>query len=65
MRQGTVCPNLNHRRSNAPLRHCIMCGEILNQTIPSRQCTGPDHASKRRQRDLYCSECGLQLREGN
>ncbi len=63
IRQSNFCPNLNHRRSRVPVRGCPMCGEIVNQTIPRRCCTDEEHAIKRRDRDNYCSGCGLQLRQ--
>ena len=55
------CPNFNHRRSNAPVRCCAMCGEVVNETLPVRKCLEGDHAKKRRERNNYCSDCGEQL----
>ncbi len=56
------CDNMNHRRSDAPMRYCIACGEIVNPKISHLQhCTEQTHAKKRREQNKYCSDCGEQL----
>lgn len=60
---GPVCPNFNHGRLNAPVRHCPSCGDIVNQAVSPTSCSEPDHDGKRRQRDHYCIDCGAQLIE--
>jgi predicted RNA-binding Zn-ribbon protein involved in translation (DUF1610 family) len=57
----TSCPNLNHRRSNAPVRFCPKCGEVVNAGIPIKRCSEADHARKRREMEAYCIDCGAQL----
>ena len=58
------CPNLNHRRRNAPVRFCPMCGEVVNENIPIKKCTEEEHAKSRRERNKYCLDCGEQLIHG-
>jgi len=58
------CPNLNHRRTNVTVRFCSMCGEIVNGSIPTGRCSEEEHATKRRQQEKYCVDCGEQLIEG-
>jgi len=55
------CPNFNHGRMNAPVRFCSMCGEVVNQDIPTKSCTKEEHAKSRRERIKYCVHCGEQL----
>ena len=55
------CPNFNHRKANPPVRHCPVCGEVVNKNIPAKECTQEKHTKKRRERSLYCIDCGLQL----
>ncbi len=64
IRQRTSCPNLNHKRSDAPVRFCPMCGEVVNKNIPARKCTEEEHARSRRERNKYCLHCGEQLIRG-
>lgn len=58
---GVFCVNLNHRRSNAPVRYCPLCGEVVNGLISTRTCAEDDHAKKRREMNKYCVNCGDQL----
>ena len=55
------CPNLNHRRSNAPFRFCLQCGEVVNDHIAIKRCTEMEHARKRQDRQVYCVDCGERL----
>ena len=61
--QRNNCPNLNHSRSNAPVRFCPMCGELVNGGIPVGACHEEEHATRRRERNMYCWTCGKQLRQ--
>ena len=56
-----VCPNLNHRRTDAPVRFCPRCGEVVNEKVPIKACTDEKHAITRRQGDEYCVDCGERL----
>lgn len=56
------CPNLNHRRSDAPVRSCPTCGGVVNDKIRSIHCTDLDHARRRKAGDMYCTGCSEQLR---
>jgi rRNA maturation protein Nop10 len=60
-RQENRCLNTNHRRTNAPVRFCTMCGEAVNINTPINNCTQDEHAKSRRDRNKYCANCGEQL----
>ena len=55
------CENLNHRRTNAPVRHCPGCGGVVNEQVRARQCSETQHAAERRQGTTFCVDCGTQL----
>ncbi len=57
----TRCPNFNHRKTNPPVRFCPNCAEIVNGTIPAKQCNEQLHARARMNRNRYCVHCGEQL----
>jgi ribosomal protein L37AE/L43A len=57
----TACENLNHRRANAPVPYCPECGAVVNGRIGARMCSPEQHALSRRQRSVFCVECGMQL----
>ena len=59
--QRTTCPNMNHSRSNPPVRHCSYCGKVVNGSILTKNCTAEEHARKRLDRNKYCVDCGEQL----
>lgn len=61
MERGTTCPNLNHRRSDAPVGHCPQCGGMVNAQHHVRRCDEERHAAARRQQISYCVHCGVQL----
>jgi predicted RNA-binding Zn-ribbon protein involved in translation (DUF1610 family) len=61
MKRKSFCPNLNHRRSDAQLRFCPNCGEVVNDAIPIRVCSKEMHARMRRNQSKYCPNCGDQL----
>lgn len=61
IKQRISCPNLNHRRADAPVRFCSMCGEVVNENIQLRRCTEEKHAKRRREMSKYCVDCGKQL----
>ena len=62
--QRKKCPNFNHGRSNAPVRFCPMCGEVVNEDIPIGKCNEDEHAKRRRERMKFCVHCGEQLIQG-
>lgn len=64
IRQQNKCPNLNHGRSNAPVRFCPTCGKVVNEAIHIIKCTEEEHAKKRLERNKYCVHCGEQLIQG-
>lgn len=62
MGQGrTACDNLNHRRDRVSIRHCAACGDVVNDRVGARRCTESEHATARRQRTIFCVDCGTRL----
>jgi rRNA maturation protein Nop10 len=61
MQPGTSCPNLNHRRSDAPVRHCPQCGGTVNASHPITVCSEDRHTAARRQQSTFCAYCGVRL----
>ena len=57
------CPNTNHRRDDAPVRYCPMCGEVVNGNAPIKECKAETHAIRRLERSTYCVDCGEKLIE--
>ena len=55
------CPNLNHRRTDAPVRNCPNCGEIVNGNVSIQMCTAEQHAQDRMRMSKFCVNCGEQL----
>jgi len=64
MMQENNCPNFNHRRTNAAVRFCPMCGGVVNERIAIGKCGEEKHAKERRKRNEYCVDCGEQLIQG-
>jgi hypothetical protein len=54
------CGNMNHGRTNAPVRFCPMCGGKINMKITTR-CDANKHASQRKDRLSFCCDCGEKL----
>jgi hypothetical protein len=54
------CPNMNHGRTNPPIRFCPLCGEMVNRAV-TRTCDKTAHLSRRKNRDQYCVDCGKKL----
>ena len=61
LKRRNACDNLNHRRAQVPVRNCPMCGGVVNQLLVARQCTDAQHAVARRQRSVFCVDCGTRL----
>ncbi len=59
--QRESCPNLNHRRYDAPVRYCPMCGKVVNENIILKKCSEAEHAERRRNRNKHCVHCGEQI----
>jgi hypothetical protein len=59
-RPGT-CANFNHGKPSAPVRACSMCGEVVNSGIPLKRCDEAKHAKERRERNVFCMDCGTRL----
>jgi hypothetical protein len=62
MRQDALlCPNLNHRRSDAPVRFCPSCGGVVNGKVTSIRCASTNHDARRRGGSIFCVDCGERL----
>jgi len=56
-----MCQNLNHRRSDAAVRFCPSCGEVVGQNVPIQRCQESVHARERMDHSRFCVHCGKQL----
>ena len=59
--RGNPCPNMNHRRSDAAVRFCPTCGEVVNAKIGMKRCREEEHAKRRRELSKFCVNCGEQI----
>jgi hypothetical protein len=64
MTKTSSCRNFNHGKSNAPVRVCPMCGEVVNVKRAIPRCSLDRHAQSRKSGDKFCVDCGGQLRAG-
>jgi hypothetical protein len=55
------CPNMNHSRSNTPVRYCPNCGEQVGN-LNMVKCDTQKHDYRRKERDHYCVDCGKSLK---
>jgi hypothetical protein len=55
------CTNLNHRRSNAPVRFCPSCGDVVNANVRPIRCLVSEHDVQRRNQSVFCIHCGQRL----
>ena len=56
------CNNLNHGRSDAPVRFCPQCGAVVNARVIPRRCSEDSHDHSRRNQNFFCVDCGAVLR---
>lgn len=59
------CSNLNHGRSDAPVRFCPQCGTVVNARVIPRRCSQDSHDRSRRNQNFFCVDCGDTLRSGS
>ena len=59
------CANDNHGRTIVTVRFCASCGVIVNDAVLARGCSELGHARMRRDRSVYCVNCGERLARGN
>lgn len=57
----SICPNLNHRRSDAAVRFCPSCGEVVSQSVVAKHCSETLHAKERLEHSAFCVHCGQKL----
>ena len=55
------CSNLNHGRSNPPVRFCPKCGEVVNLNRAAQRCAADKHSKHRLAQNRHCVDCGEQL----
>jgi hypothetical protein len=56
------CPNMNHGKLNPSVSFCPSCGKKLNsQTATKNQCDHEKHKARRKDRNLFCFDCGTEL----
>ena len=60
-RGAAPCPNLNHRRSDAPVRHCPSCGGVVNAKVSPIRCVTVRHDAQRKDGSAFCIDCGERL----
>ncbi|MGZ3743082.1 MAG: hypothetical protein ACXVBQ_04415 [Pseudobdellovibrionaceae bacterium] len=63
MNQKSRCQNMNHNRTNAPVKFCPSCGEAVNKAA-SNSCDEIKHAARRKERNSFCHDCGKKLNKG-
>jgi hypothetical protein len=56
-----ACTNLNHRRTDAPVRHCPHCGEVVNTAARPGRCHSARHDARRKDGSSFCVDCGARL----
>jgi hypothetical protein len=61
LRDASPCSNLNHRRSDAPVRFCPSCGETVNAKVSLVRCPSARHDHQRRGGSTFCIDCGERL----
>ena len=59
--KSPTCPNVNHRRANAPVWHCPNCGGAGNGEGPTKNFHKDNHAKQRRQRNTFRLDCGKRF----
>jgi hypothetical protein len=52
---------MNHRRRDAPVRHCPQRGGVVNAQIAHMDCVETKHAVPRRQGRTFCVDSGARL----
>jgi hypothetical protein len=57
----TLCENFNHRRAQPSFRHCSSCGDVVNAQRATRSCSAAQHDAARRDRGVFCGDCGTRL----
>ena len=57
---------MNHGRPNPPVRFCPGCGMKFQKPAPvSLGCDAEKHAARRKDRQVFCHDCGKDLTATN
>lgn len=62
MIKKTNCKNYNHTRILVQVQYCPNCGERFNVHTDIKNCTETIHAERRKNKDSFCCDCGLDLK---
>jgi hypothetical protein len=54
------CKNMNHGKMNPMVRFCPQCGDRF-QTKAAGSCNEEKHAARRKERNIFCYDCGKKL----
>ncbi|MCK5236504.1 MAG: YgiT-type zinc finger protein [Deltaproteobacteria bacterium] len=55
------CTNINHRREDAPVHCCPMCGDVVNPKRRTIKCTQQEHLIALENQYHYCVDCGQAI----
>ena len=57
-----TCRNYNHGKQNPPVAFCPSCGDKFSSHVKAQKtCDAHTHAFDRKNRSLFCSNCGKDL----
>lgn len=60
MKARNDCRNMNHGKSNPPVNFCPNCGEHFKTNIVGH-CNDEKHRTRRKERHIFCHDCGKNL----
>ena len=62
MKPRNDCRNMNHGKVNPPITFCPNCGEkFVSSAATASRCSDETHKSRRKDRNLFCLDCGKDL----
>ncbi len=60
MSKKEKCDNLNHRLNDVKIKYCVDCGHQFS-ALKSVSCNDIKHAQRRKDRNVFCRDCGKKL----
>ena len=57
------CRHFSHSRPDPPTRCCIMCGEVVNADIPTKECAEENHYGWFYGQHEFYAHCGAPLKK--